>query len=72
MDDCERIGRLVGGCNFEARYDTSEASPPNMESVKTSVSGMRQFLDASRKHTYVRDVCTRCGKTIERQTKCSS
>lgn len=51
----------VFGHHFQARYDTSGAKglPPKMD---TSIGALEYFRDV----TYVRDVCVRCGETIER------
>jgi hypothetical protein len=49
---------------FEPRYDKSAADISNFQ--KFSGYGVDQMLEKLRKVTYVRDVCTRCGKTIER------
>lgn len=65
-DPCPRQGRAYGGCRFEARYDEE----PLLEEIKAghiTVPALRSFLDNTVKKTYVRDVCTRCGRTIERQ-----
>ncbi len=63
---------LFKGCKdgvhkFEARYDKSEAKIPwdRLESF----SGSAPVLDRMRSVTYVRDVCVRCGETIERESE---
>lgn len=64
MTDCQRktwLGRLA--CRFEGRYDVTAAH--GWGSIK-SYGDPLPFLEAHRDKTYVRDVCTRCGKTIER------
>ncbi len=54
----------VFGHNFQPRYDTSEARvPPNLNSMKGNIPAM---FEKFRAITYVRDVCERCGETIER------
>lgn len=51
-------------CKFRARLDyEGPQSPPNLE-VKHQP--MSDVLKALGKTVYVRDVCERCGKTIER------
>ncbi len=70
MSDCPRFGKLFGGCKFEARYD----EPSLFDSVFGS--GMYSTIKIDGKiasvndvvpmKTYVRDVCVRCGKSIER------
>ena len=61
MSDCVRANRLFGSCNFEARYDTV----PTVDGQEAFWLGPDK-LEALSKRTYVRDVCTRCGRTIER------
>jgi hypothetical protein len=53
-----------GSHKFEARYDLS---PANASAFQT-IQGMNvtRFMETLRTKTYVRDVCTKCGKTIER------
>lgn len=63
-NDCPRAGRWIGGCNFEARHDRI---PPKGEDLFWTIGIDR--LNAATKRIYVRDVCTRCGKTIERGAK---
>jgi hypothetical protein len=70
MSDCPRFGKLFGGCKFEARYD----EPPLLSHLMGS--GMYTTLKIDGKiasiddvvpmKKYVRDVCVRCGKAIER------
>jgi len=62
---CPRFWKLIGGCHFEARYDLSAARQFE-GSVESSASAILSAMDRMRAKTYVRDVCTRCGKTIER------
>ena len=69
---CPRFGRWIGSCRFEARYDL--AGPPAaslraLPSLAQSVILLENDVDALRVmscKTYVRDVCARCGKTVER------
>lgn len=60
--DCPRFGRLIGGCKFEGRYDTGPAS------LSFDYRGQRlaELVEATKPQTYVRDVCRRCGRTVER------
>jgi hypothetical protein len=52
-------------CRFEARYDEGAAQlPPNVSRIHDA-----ETLRAFRPKTYVRDVCPRCGRTIEREGK---
>lgn len=64
MTDCPRIGRWIGGCNWQGRYDKSPADLSQFESVR---SRNPNLAESFRQVTYVRDICTTCGKTIERQ-----
>lgn len=68
--ECPRLGRWFG-CKFKARYDCEGPAQvidqhwlPTLEpSVKLAA------VTARRRSTYVRDVCVRCGRTIERATE---
>lgn len=62
--DCLRAGKWFGGCRFEARFDLPEFKPGNAQGT---VYGVLQMIEHSRAKIYVRDVCVRCGKTIERE-----
>lgn len=62
MTDCPRSGKLFG-CKFRGRMDKTGAvdargyaGPVDAEMVNAMKS----------QWTYVRDVCERCGKTVER------
>jgi hypothetical protein len=48
---------------FEPRYDESAPDLTRFDSFKMADARALEFLRAK---TYVRDVCVRCGKTIER------
>lgn len=61
MSDCPRAGKWIGGCNFEARHDRI----PTVNGEE-ALWLFTDKLNAMQKRIYVRDVCTRCGKTIER------
>lgn len=63
MNDCPRFGKWIGGCRFEARYDLSPADLSQFADLRGTGTGA--FLERLRSKTYVRDVCIRCGKTIE-------
>jgi hypothetical protein len=72
MSDCPRLGKWFGGCRFEARYDLTPAKSlqdifGNCEQA-TFNGSVQGVLEKTRAKTYVRDVCTVCGKTIERAT----
>jgi hypothetical protein len=64
VSDCPRAGKWFG-CNFEPRYDLSPADCSQFGRIRGSVDA----LEPLRAKTYVRDVCTRCGRTIERKTE---
>ena len=53
-----------GSHKFEPRYDLGPADFTPFETFKGSAHTMEKL----RTKTYVRDVCTKCGKTIERET----
>lgn len=54
---------LFGSHRFEARYDLS---PPDLSQFSEIMRMSVGFAEKLRRKTYVRDVCTKCGKTIER------
>jgi hypothetical protein len=64
MSDCPNFGKLIGGCRFEPRYDLgpAEGYPAEMKGIGSLAAAMEPW----RRKTYVRDVCTRCGRTVER------
>lgn len=72
MTDCQRktiLGRPA--CRFEGRYDLG---PSCFIWGRHSYAQGREGVDLAEKYrreTYIRDVCTRCGKTIERQREAS-
>lgn len=60
---CPRAGRVVGGCQFQPRYDKG----PSQATFDGGVTELRlRVLEAYRQVTYVRDICVRCGRTVER------
>jgi hypothetical protein len=61
--DCPRIGKFLGGCSFEARYDKAPVDPKALVAMWT-VPG--PVLERFRKITYVHDICTSCGKIVKR------
>lgn len=68
-DECKRAGRWIGGCKFEPRYDegpVERASVVTAEISRASDEAVRAIMRGNIQQNYVRDVCTRCGKTIER------
>lgn len=58
---CPLLGKFRG-CKFQPRYDFSAANLTAMEIYTLSESE----AEILRVKTYVRDVCIRCGRTIER------
>ncbi len=59
-------GCADGVHDFEARYDKD----PAMMEFEGGLSEMRlRLVEKCRKITYVRDVCVRCGKTVERNSE---
>lgn len=70
MEECTR--KTIFGwpaCRFEARYDNG---PVELEDSSDLIWVRRServdALEKYRTQTYVRDICTKCGKTIERLT----
>jgi hypothetical protein len=67
MNDCQRLGKLIGGCEFEARYDEEPCKPAGLEIDFKGPSGtLKQILT---KRTYVHDICVTCGKIVKRESK---
>lgn len=62
--DCPRAGKLFG-CKFRGRYSVNEGYVPEVHHMVFSYGPQPKPIP--RKTVYVRDVCERCGKTIERQ-----
>ena len=61
MSECNNLGMFgIQRCKFEPRYDVSEPIFP--AGVKINFFNAEDW----KRNTYVRDVCVRCGKTIER------
>lgn len=65
MSECERAGKWIGGCRFEARY---ELSAPGLKIESYEGPRLVDVIEASRAKTYVHDICTRCGKVVQRPT----
>ena len=61
-NDCPRAGRWIGGCKFEPRHDRVPTATG--EDAFWIIESKLQYL---KKRVYVRDICVRCGKTIERK-----
>jgi hypothetical protein len=61
MSDCPRLGKLFGGCGFEARYDLG----PCVATFETIQGvGAGDFMEKYRAKIYRGDVCVRCGKIV--------
>lgn len=61
--DCPRVGKLFGGCSFSPRFDEGRVEYPPYEGAAGAIV---LALEKAKPMTYVRDVCERCGKTVER------
>jgi hypothetical protein len=61
LSACPREGRRIGGCRFEARYDFGQPMLGNYTGERSL-----EMMEVSKARTYVRDVCVRCGKAVER------
>jgi hypothetical protein len=67
---CPRFGKLIGGCRFEARYDfgASTFDVAGIEWTGQDVGAkLKALAEQYRPQYYVRDVCIRCGRTVERE-----
>ena len=67
MSDCLRFGKFWNGCRYEARYDIGKPTWVP-EEVSGTAAGVAVVMESSRPKTYVRDVCIRCGRTVERKS----
>lgn len=67
MTECTR--KTIFGnpaCRFEGRFDTG-ASGFSVDDIRgVTATGIAIIAEKYRTTTYVRDVCTKCGRTIER------
>lgn len=60
---------LFGVHRFEARFDLSAGDPAKVSPDMTLLawgSNLPRIVESTRVKTYVRDVCVKCGATIER------
>lgn len=64
MDGCPRLGKWIGGCRFEPRYDLGPADLSVFNSVRGG--GFLDLVEKMRAKTYVHDICTTCGKIVQR------
>jgi hypothetical protein len=62
---CPNAGTWSGRHDFQPRYD--RVPPADIPQIKGSGSVALEALELLCKRTYVRDICTRCGKAIERK-----
>lgn len=53
-----------GSHKFEPRYDLGE--PDTSRFVSFKAKSTTEFFDGLKSKTYVRDVCVKCGKAIDR------
>lgn len=74
-DTCPRFGKWFGGCRFEPRYDTPAPlhglsdgfwTTITIDGIKADADKVRALTGAPVKK-YVRDVCVRCGKAVDRK-----
>lgn len=69
---CERVGKWFG-CQFQARYNygapvvAAIQAMPALQSFILTLTDVRA-LETLRSRTYIRDICIRCGKTVERSS----
>jgi len=66
MDGCPRLGKWIGGCRFEARYDLGPADRSGLSGLEGSAVSVLKALEKMRAKTYVHDICTTCGKIVRR------
>lgn len=65
--NCPRVGRLFGACKFSPRYDLGAPTfPGDAGEFSTTANAAYVLMRESKPSTYVRDVCERCGKAVER------
>lgn len=68
MSQCERVGKWIGGCRFEPRYDLGEPDTSKIGRVAHYISAAPDLIKACRPSTYIHDICIRCGKVTQRPT----
>jgi hypothetical protein len=59
--NCERKGKLIGGCKFEPRYSLGE---PRLEGAKMS-GNVEALIEAMKPKTYIHDICIHCGAIVK-------
>lgn len=63
--DCPRLGKLIGGCKFVARYSLPAYQPPG--EVQTTADAFIRAVEVMRPRVYEGDVCVRCGRRVEKK-----
>lgn len=61
---CPHTGKWIG-CRFEPRYDVGAAEVPDRKLSIQNCDVPAVFAEF-RPKTYIHDICTRCGKVVER------
>lgn len=72
MARAPRCTAWTGAHHFEARFDSEMPVGFNSSGYKGSGLAYLEMLKLMRKNTYVRDVCVKCGVTVERATPCAA
>ena len=67
MSECKRVGWRLFGCKFSGRYDTQEPADSDMHLFHSGQAAIEAIRAGIRKRVYVRDVCERCGRVVERK-----
>ena len=69
---CDRRGKWIGGCKFEARFDeVPPACRLDSELLNMMINDSTKYVVAltireMTQQTYVHDICTTCGKIVTR------
>lgn len=64
---CPRRDKWFRGCRLEPRYDVPEMKMPPAETLSRFLYGdMVAAVRALRPRLYVADICTVCGKVVDR------
>ncbi len=67
MTACPRLNSWIRGCRFEPRYDEGEPLDGRVNVNGRPTEDVVRIIKSTKPKTYVRDVCTTCGRTIERE-----
>ncbi len=54
------------GHKYQARYDVKRPESFDVATFRGSITAHTKFMNNISDHTYVHDICVRCGRTIER------